>query len=75
MFDQSLLRQQPQRLPKRRPADPQISAQLLLDNLFTRAEAAAEDGVAQAVARDVDERRGQVVPRSVNLGSRHATPW
>ena len=33
MFDETLLGQQPQRLPQRRPADAEVGAQLFFDDL------------------------------------------
>ncbi len=38
VFDQALLREQPQRLTQRRPADPEVAAQLLFDDLVARSE-------------------------------------
>jgi len=73
--DHALLCQQPQRLAQRRPADAEVRAQLLLDDLLPGLQIAAQDGVAQPMPGDFDQRRGQCVSRTVMPGRSHGRQW
>ena len=46
MDDETLLCEQPQCLPQRRPADAEVGAQLFLDDLRSGLQVPAQDGVA-----------------------------
>ena len=61
-------RKQSQRLSQRRPADAEVGAELLLDDLLAGLQRPAQDGVAQAVFGHFDQRRRQRLPRTVE-------PW
>jgi hypothetical protein len=74
MLDQPLLRQHPQRLPQRSPADAEVRAQLLLDDLLAGLQLAAQDRVTDAVRGDVNQHRRQLVPRPVLPWGGHGGP-
>ena len=75
MLDKPLLRQKSQCLPQRCPADAEVRADLLLDDLLARTKLAAHDRVANAMRSEFDQRRGQLEPGTVLPGGGHGGQW
>ena len=75
MLDEPLLRQQSQSLPQRCPADSEVPADLLFDDLLAGRKLTAQDRVTDALCRDFDERRGQLAPGAVQPWGGHGGQW
>ena len=75
MLDKPLLREHPQRLPQRCPADAEVPADLFLDDLLARRKLTAQDRVADAMRGEFDQRRGKLVPGAVQPWGGHGGQW
>lgn len=75
MLDESLLCKQPQSLAQGCPADAEVTADLLLDDLLAGRKLTAQDRVADAMRGEFDERRGKLVPGAVQPGGSHGGQW
>ena len=75
MLHQALLSQQSQGFTQRSPADTEVGAELLFDDLVAGRELAGQDRIAQSVAGHFDESRGQHKPSGFFRRRGHGTQW